>query len=118
MKRGLFRLWVLFSAIWFLAGGMFTVQTITDWKAARDRADAACYNNHTDGPWCKYQDPPKTNPYYGIAQIMGADEAARDREIPFPIGSIVFLFSVPLSVLLFGIGVMWVAAGFRQPKPN
>jgi hypothetical protein len=114
MKRGLFRLWVLFSAIWLLFVGISTVQTITNWKAARDRADAACYNNPTDGSWCKYQDPPKTNPYYGIAQIMGADEAARDREIPFPIGSIVILFSVPVSVLLLGIGVMWVAAGFRK----
>jgi hypothetical protein len=115
MKRGLFRLWVLFSAIWLLAGGFPTIQMINNWRDARKQADAACYNDTLDGPWCKYQKTPSNDPYDSFSTKVGVAEENRGASIPFPIGSFLFYIGVPILVLAFWISVTWVAAGFRKP---
>jgi hypothetical protein len=92
-KRGLFRAWLVSSALWS------ALWVLLNWSGiAASRSDLACLvSNGSSGPWCAYR-------LQGDIAVGGLEDWH------FWVGLVV----PPFALLLLGYILLWIARGFRR----
>ncbi|MEZ5781184.1 MAG: hypothetical protein R3D70_05995 [Rhizobiaceae bacterium] len=144
MRRGLFRLWVLFAGLWALGVGMATWSSVADPYLPTERylyypdtdlfhVAPATFNPYSDDTLKELPYP--FNTYLHLQSGMTEEQARRlikrfraeiipTREARLPevrwknIREGLLFGTVP-SVILFALGyaILWAFAGFKQTKP-
>ena len=110
-RRGLFRVWAVFSIVWAIGA---TAWGVTQWQS--DPARVAAHDPHrcggpTPGPWCGYQHkaPPGelTDEQVGIVP---------PKPKPIVASTLGWGLGVPGGIYLAASLGAWILAGFKQAR--
>jgi hypothetical protein len=135
-KKGLLRAWVLISALWLVISVPYQG---ADLVASRPETLEEFYERHStsitapppaeldfeirDGrkyrsidPTYKFENPEYKKWKDEVLEIKAKRGSHDVAEWGYRGGAALFIFAPPLAVLLLGVGVFWVASGFRAKQ--
>ena len=106
-RRGLVRVWVVFSAVWVLASGGYELSRWVVYSNEARRTYPECVVATPPSPWCS--DWTQFPPYDPFSQFI--DGLPRRPDIFIGVGLIVL---PPIMLLVCGAALGWVGSGFRR----
>ena len=120
IKRGLFRLWIVFSVPWVVVGGALIWKDLSNQSAGNP--ENPYYDIQREGEVadkCK-SDPPTTACIRARLELLGhpAKMHSADKDLSI---RILGIFGPPVALLVLGLTGFWVIRGFRnqeQTKSN